>query len=82
MIYYGEFVNTKVANAMGIYRVGSAYGSNEFLHTDWEIYDEFRLLTLMYADDLVVLCDNTTDLEIFIRIFEETTHELGLTMNI
>ena len=58
------------------------YDSEDFLHTDRDKYEDFHLLTLMYAGDLVTICDNTPDLEIFIRIFEETTKQLGLTISI
>ena len=67
---------------MGVSGMKLAYGNNDFHHTDRDKYEEFELLTLMYADDLVMMCDNSLDLEIFIRTFEQVTQEFGLTMSI
>ncbi|CAF4744704.1 unnamed protein product, partial [Rotaria sp. Silwood2] len=41
-----------------------------------------HLLTLMYADDIVVMCDSPKNLEHFIKVFERVTNDFGLTMNI
>ncbi|CAF1002324.1 unnamed protein product [Didymodactylos carnosus] len=47
-----------------------------------ESFEDLEILILMYADDLVAMCDNVADLESFVRAFEKVTQELGLTMNI
>ncbi|CAF1295695.1 unnamed protein product [Adineta ricciae] len=70
------------AKQMGVTGIQLAYGSNDFHHTDHDKYEEFDLLALMYADDLVTMCDNMADLEIFIRTFEQVTQQFGLTMSI
>lgn len=36
----------------------------------------------MYADDLVIICDHTTDFELLIRTFEMVTQDYGLTVNL
>ncbi|CAF4650620.1 unnamed protein product [Rotaria sp. Silwood2] len=41
-----------------------------------------HLLTLMYADDIVIMCDNPKNLEHFIKAFERVTNDFGLNMNI
>ncbi len=69
-------------NVMGVTGIKLAYGSNDFLHTDRDNYEDFHLLALLYADDLVVMCDNALDLEIFIETFEQITQELGMTMSV
>jgi exonuclease III len=80
-----DFIMRRVidkASAMGVTGIKLAYGTNDFLHTDRDNHEDFHILALMYADDLVTMCDNALDLEIFIRTFEQITQELGLTMSI
>ncbi|CAF1656013.1 unnamed protein product, partial [Adineta ricciae] len=80
-----DFIMRRVivtAKQMGITGIQLAYGSNDFHHTDHDKYEEFDLLALMYADDLVTMCDIMADLEIFIRIFQQVTQQFGLTMSI
>ncbi|CAF2128934.1 unnamed protein product [Rotaria magnacalcarata] len=43
---------------------------------------EVHVLTLMYADDIVVMCDSPKNLEHFVQVFERVTNDFGLTMNI
>ena len=59
-----------------------AYGSNDFFHGNSEKYDEFQILALLYADDLVAICGTAEDLQKFIRSFEKVTQKFGLTMSI
>ena len=58
---------------MGVAGIQLAYGSNDFHHTDHEKYEEI---------DLVMVCDNSHELEIFILTFEQVTQKFGLTMSI
>ena len=44
--------------------------------------DDVKLLALMYADDIAVMCQSIQDLEKFIKAFEKGTQDFGLTMNI
>ena len=67
---------------MGVTGIKLAFGSNDFCHTHRDNYEDLHVLTLMYADDLVTMCDNALDLDIFIQIFEQISQEFGLTMNV
>jgi exonuclease III len=67
---------------LGITGIKMAYGSNDFFHPASDNYEDLDILLLIYADDLVVMCDNTTDLELFIQCFEQVTQEFGLTMSV
>lgn len=58
------------------------YGSNDFFHTDRDRYKQLDILTLLYADDVVVMCDNSADLKFFIETFENLTQKYGLSMNV
>ncbi|CAF1359914.1 unnamed protein product [Rotaria magnacalcarata] len=69
----------KEANVEGI-KLG--YGTSDFFHTANDIFDELNILTLMYADDVMVTCNSANDLEKFIKTFEKMTQEFGLTMSI
>ena len=73
---------TEQVKMLGVTGINLAYGSNDFFHPVTDNYDNFSVLFLMYADDLVAMCDNILDLEIFIRCFEQVTQELGLTMSV
>ena len=43
---------------------------------------DIELLALLYADDVVGCFDNTTDLKLFVGVFEEVSQEYGITMSI
>jgi hypothetical protein len=77
-----DFIIRKVINEAAVSGVKFSYGSNDFFHGRNEKYNVFDILTLLYADDLVVMCETVTDLEKFIRSFEKMTQQYGLTMNI
>ncbi len=70
------------ANILGVTGIKLAYGSSDFFHSDRDNYEDFHLLALMYADDLVTICDNNLDLEIFIQTFDQITQDFGLTMSV
>ena len=59
-----------------------SHGSNGFFQSTREKYVNFDVLTLMYADDLVVLCNTLDDVEKFIKSFEKITQQYGLTMSV
>ena len=61
--------------------VDLSYGK-DFLHSQNDDDNELQLLTLMYADDVVVTTDNATDLQLVIHVFEEVSQEFGITMSI
>ena len=80
-----DFIMRRVidkANMMGVTGIKLACGSNDFCHANRHNYEDLHVLTLMYADDLVAMCNNALDLEIFIQSFEQLSQETGLTMNI
>jgi hypothetical protein len=67
------------AEAEGItmsYRLGDLWYSGH------KNTDDVKLLALMYADDIAVMCQSIQDPEKFIKAFEKVTQDFGLTMNI
>ena len=70
------------AKILGIKGIKLAHGSNDFYHPNSDPYDNLDILLLIYADDLVVMCESGTDLELFIQCFEQTTQKFGLTMSV
>ncbi|CAF1208044.1 unnamed protein product [Didymodactylos carnosus] len=68
-----NFIIQRVIEEARITGLKLAYGSGDFFHSAQE---------LMYADDLVAMCDNDADLKSFVRVFEKVTQERGLTMSI
>ena len=77
-----DFIIKKVINKAGVSDVKFSYGNNDFFHGKDERYNVFDILTLLYSDDIVVMYETISDLEKFIRSFEEVTQQYGLTMNI
>ncbi|CAF4074483.1 unnamed protein product [Adineta steineri] len=77
-----DFIIRKVIDQAGASGVQFVYGSNDFYHGPRENYDKCDILNLLYADDLVVMCETTNDLEIFINTFEIITQEYGLVMSV
>ena len=77
-----DFIIKKVITEAVVSGIKFSHGSNDFFHGRSERYNLFDILTLLYADDLVVMCETITDLEKFIRSFEKVTQQYGLTMNI
>ena len=77
-----DFIIRKVLEDANVTGVRFSHGSNDFFHGTREKYVNFDLLTLMYADDLVVLCNTLDDLEKFIKSFEKITQQYGLTMSV
>ena len=77
-----DFIIRKVLEDANVTGVRFSHGSNDFFHGSREKYVNFDLLTLMYADDLVVLCNTLDDLEKFIKSFEKITQQYGLTMSV
>ena len=77
-----DFIIREVINEAAISGVKFSYGSNDFFHSKNESHNDFDILALLYADDLLVMCDKISDLEKFISCFENVTQQYGLTMNI
>ncbi|CAF4865461.1 unnamed protein product, partial [Rotaria sp. Silwood1] len=67
---------------VGIAGVKFSNASNDSFDAKRENYENFSILTLLYADDLVVMFETAPDLATFIRTFEQVTQEFGLTMSI
>ncbi|CAF3152656.1 unnamed protein product [Rotaria sp. Silwood2] len=77
-----DFIIRKVLEEAKVAGVQFSYGSNDFFHGDRENYENFSILTLLYADDLVAMCENIDDLEKFTGAFEKISQEYGLTLNV
>ncbi|CAF4045409.1 unnamed protein product, partial [Rotaria magnacalcarata] len=72
----------KVIEEASVAGVKFLYSSNDFFHGSREKYENVNVLALLYADDLVAMCESTDDLEKFIRSFEKITQKFGLTMSV
>jgi hypothetical protein len=77
-----DFIIRKVIDEAGVSGVQFSYGSNDFYHGARENYVNFNILNLLYADDLVAMCETADDLKTFIKTFEKITQEYGLTMSV
>ncbi|CAF5042879.1 unnamed protein product, partial [Rotaria magnacalcarata] len=77
-----DFIMKKVLSETKIAGVQLSYGKNDFCHGRKEKYENFEVLSLMYADDLVTICNSREHIETFIQVFERITQEYGLTMNV
>lgn len=77
-----DFIVRKAIEDADVTGVTFSYGSNEFFHKRNEKHDKFHILALLYADDLVAMCETTEDLQKFIRSFEKVTQQFGLVMSI
>ncbi|CAF3677329.1 unnamed protein product [Rotaria sp. Silwood1] len=77
-----DFIIRKVIEEAGIAEAKFSYGTNDFFHDKRETYENFNILTLLYADDLAAMCEAASDLATFIRTFEKVTEEFGLTMSV
>ncbi|CAF2121924.1 unnamed protein product [Rotaria magnacalcarata] len=77
-----DYIMRKVIEEANVEGIKLGYGTNDFFHTAKDIVDELNILTLMYADDVAVMCNNANDLEKFIKTFEKVTQEFGLTMSV
>ncbi|CAF1404783.1 unnamed protein product [Didymodactylos carnosus] len=77
-----DFIIRKIVEGAGVDCVQFSYGSNDFYHGAGENYENFNILALLYADDLVAMCETADNLETFIRPFEKVTQEVGLTRSV
>ena len=77
-----DFIIMEVLEDANIHGVRFSHGSNDFFHGAREKYKNFKVLTLMYADDLTAMCNTQNDLEKFIQSFEKVTQQYGLTMSV
>ncbi|CAF4323424.1 unnamed protein product [Rotaria sp. Silwood2] len=79
-----DFVMRQVLDRLVVLNVTGvklAYGK-DFFHSASNNNKDIELLALLYADDVLGCFDNTTDLKLFVRIFEEVSQEYGITMSI
>ena len=79
---YIDFVMRQILEQAGIDGVHMSYRLGDLWYSGHKNTDDVKLLTLIYADDIVVMCQNVQDLEKFIKTFETITQNFGLTMNI
>jgi len=77
-----DFIIREVLAEAAVAGIQLAYGSNDFFHGAHEKYSNFEVSSLMYADDLIAMCNTMQDLEIFINVFEKITQKYGLTMSV
>ena len=77
-----DFIIRKVLEEGGKGGIKLACGSSDFYHGKSEKYDLFDILVLMYADDLMALCNSLQDLEKFILTFETVTQKYDVTMSV
>ena len=77
-----DFIIRKFIGEAGVSRIRFSYGSNDFYHGKQERYNDFHILTVMYADDLVVMFQTADDLETFTKTFEKVIQQFGMTMNV
>ncbi|CAF1351176.1 unnamed protein product [Rotaria magnacalcarata] len=77
-----DFIIKKVLEQCSVEGVTFAYGSTDFYHGARDKFENFDILALMYADDLVALTQTLDDLKLFIKIFENVTQAYGLTMSV
>jgi hypothetical protein len=77
-----DFIMRKVIEEADVEGIKLAYGKSDFFHTTKDVFEELNILVLMYADDLVAMCNSADDLEKFIKTFEKVTQKFGLTMSV
>ena len=79
-IYYAMRQVIQQANVQSItlsYHLGDSWLSNRG-NNNYGVH----LLTLMHADDIIVMCDSTKNLEHFIKVFARITQDFGLNLNV
>ncbi|CAF4311483.1 unnamed protein product [Rotaria sp. Silwood2] len=79
---YIDFVMRQILEQAGTEGVTMNYRLGDLWYSGRGNSDDVKLLALMYADDIAVMCQSTQDLEKFIKAFEKITQDFGLTMNI
>ena len=79
---YIDYVMRRVLEQAKAEGVTLSYRLGDLSYSGHGNGDDVQLLALMYADDIVTMCQNAQDLEKFIKVFEKITQDFGLTMNI
>ena len=79
---YIDFVMRQILDQAGAGSVTIRHRLGDLWYSDRGNSDDVKLLALTYADDIAVMCQNTQDLEKFIKTFEKVTQDFGLTMDI
>ena len=77
-----DFMMREVINEAAISGVKFSYDSDDFFHEKNKNHVDFDILALLYADELLVMCEKISDLEKFTSCLERVTQQYGLTMNI
>ena len=79
-----DFIFRQVLERLDVLKVAGvklSYGK-DFLHSKNDNNNELQLLALMYADDVAVVTDNATDLQLVVQVFEEVSQQYGITVSI
>jgi hypothetical protein len=79
---YIDFVMRRILEQAGVESVTMSYRLGDLWYSGNGNSDDVKLLALMYADEIAVICQNIQYLEKFIKAFEKGTQDFGLTMNI
>ena len=79
---YIDFVMRNILKQARVEGVTMSYRLGDLWNSGNGSNDDVKLLALMYADDIAVMCQSIQDLEKFIKAFEKGTQDFGLTMNI
>ncbi|CAF3565234.1 unnamed protein product [Rotaria sp. Silwood1] len=79
---YIDFVMRIILEQAGVKGVTMSYRLGDLWYSGHGNSNDIKLLALMYADDIAVMCQSIQDLEKFIKAFDEITQNFGLTMNI
>ena len=77
-----EFLIRKVMGEADVNGIKLVFGSKDLFHMDQDKFGDLDVLVLMYVDDLVVISDEATHLTHFVKTFENSTQQFGLTMNV
>ncbi|CAF2091991.1 unnamed protein product [Rotaria magnacalcarata] len=79
---YIDFVTRQILEQAGTEGITMNYRLGDLWYSGRGKSDDVKLLALIYADDIAVMCQSTQELEKFIKAFEKGTQDFGLTMNI
>lgn len=79
---YIDFVMRQVLQQAGVEGITMSYRLGDLWYSENGNGEDVKLLSLMYADDIAVMCQSIQELETFIKAFERCTQMFGLTMNI
>ncbi|CAF2080011.1 unnamed protein product, partial [Rotaria magnacalcarata] len=75
-----DFVMRQMLEQAGTEGITMNYRLGDLWYSGRGKSDDVKLLALMYAGDIAVMCQSTQELEKFIKAFEKGTLDFGLTM--